>query len=204
MHVRPAFRQYNLPLSFPSSTCPFFPFSSVPIDFFLFLPFTLNHFNAQCLFFPHGPNPSTSSPVIFSYLLSCSSGFSLSSPLFNETVFSYAVIPWPQSSQSYLSFTEFELTFRPSMPDGVLLYSDDAGSEDFLAINLVNRYVEFRFDCGSGGAIIRYLMDPLILICAPFYIPLPLTFSKSRCHMLNVMMCTTGVRSRSVWTHGMS
>uniref|UniRef100_A0A665UIK9 EGF like, fibronectin type III and laminin G domains n=1 Tax=Echeneis naucrates TaxID=173247 RepID=A0A665UIK9_ECHNA len=85
----------------------------------------------------------------------CEESFSLFSPLFNETVFSYAVIPWPQSSQSYLSFTEFELTFRPSMPDGVLLYSDDAGSGDFLAINLVDGYVEFRFDCGSGGAVIR-------------------------------------------------
>uniref|UniRef100_A0A3B4G1W1 EGF like, fibronectin type III and laminin G domains n=1 Tax=Pundamilia nyererei TaxID=303518 RepID=A0A3B4G1W1_9CICH len=85
----------------------------------------------------------------------CEESFSLSSPLFNETVFSYAIIPWPQSSQSYLSFTEFEVTFQPSAPDGVLLYSDDAGSGDFLAINLVDRYVEFRFDCGSGGAVIR-------------------------------------------------
>ncbi|XP_029019587.1 pikachurin isoform X2 [Betta splendens] len=85
----------------------------------------------------------------------CEESFSLSSPLFNETVFSYAVVPWPLSSQSYLSFTEFELTFRPSLPDGTLLYSDDAGSGDFLAINLVDRYVEFRFDCGSGGAVIR-------------------------------------------------
>ncbi|XP_058491162.1 pikachurin isoform X1 [Solea solea] len=85
----------------------------------------------------------------------CEESFSLLSPLFNESVFSYAVLPWPQSSQSYLSFTEFELTFRPSEPSGVLLYSEDAGSGDFLAINLVDRYVEFRFDCGSGGAIIR-------------------------------------------------
>ncbi|CAK6973835.1 pikachurin isoform X2 [Scomber scombrus] len=85
----------------------------------------------------------------------CDESFLLSSPLFNETVFSYAVLPWPLTSQSYLSFMEFELTFRPSMPDGVLLYSDDAGSGDFLAINLVDRYVEFRFDCGSGGAVIR-------------------------------------------------
>ncbi|KAM9393601.1 pikachurin [Pholidichthys leucotaenia] len=85
----------------------------------------------------------------------CEERFSLSSPLFNETAFSYAVVPWPQSFQSYLSFMEFEVTFRPSMPDGVLLYSDDAGSRDFLAINLVDRYVEFRFDCGSGGAVIR-------------------------------------------------
>ncbi|XP_029916690.1 pikachurin [Myripristis murdjan] len=85
----------------------------------------------------------------------CEESFSLSLPLFNETVFSYAVVPWPQSSQSYLSFMEFELTFRPSKPDGTLLYSDDAGSGDFLAINLVDSYVEFRFDCGSGGSVIR-------------------------------------------------
>ncbi|XP_008334908.1 pikachurin [Cynoglossus semilaevis] len=85
----------------------------------------------------------------------CEESFSLSSPLFNESVFSYAVIPWPLAPQSYLSFTEFELTFWPSTPDGMLLYSDDAGSGDFLAINLVDRYVEFRFDCGSGGAVIR-------------------------------------------------
>ncbi|CAJ1068912.1 pikachurin isoform X2 [Xyrichtys novacula] len=93
-------------------------------------------------------------PLSFRGVL-CEESFSLSSPLFNETVFSYALIPWPQSSQSYLSFTEFELTFKPSSPDGTLLYSDDAGSGDFLAINLVDRYVEFRFDCGSGGATIR-------------------------------------------------
>nr|XP_040052348.1 pikachurin isoform X1 [Gasterosteus aculeatus aculeatus] len=85
----------------------------------------------------------------------CEETFSLSSPLFNETVFSYAVIPWPQSYQSYLSFMEFELTFQPLKPDGTLLYTDDAGSGDFLAINLVDGYVEFRFDCGSGGATIR-------------------------------------------------
>ncbi|XP_008416718.1 pikachurin isoform X2 [Poecilia reticulata] len=85
----------------------------------------------------------------------CEESFSLSSPLFNETVFSYAVIRWPQTSQSYLSFMEFEVTFWPSAPSGVLLYSDDAGSRDFLAINLVDRYLEFRFDCGSGEAVIR-------------------------------------------------
>lgn len=84
-----------------------------------------------------------------------SPGFLLSSPLFNETVFSYAVVPWPQISQSYLSFMEFEVTFWPSTPNGVLLYSDDADSRDFLAINLVDRFVEFRFDCGSGEAVIR-------------------------------------------------
>lgn len=138
MHVRPAFTQNSLSLfplldiSLPTiSLCCYQLFSS-SLHLLIFL----------CLF-------------SFSF-----SGFSLSSPLFNETVFSYAVIPWPQSSQSYLSFTEFEVTFQPSAPDGVLLYSDDAGSGDFLAINLVDRYVEFRFDCGSGGAVIRCWIEP--------------------------------------------
>lgn len=43
------------------------------------------------------------------------------------------------------------------MPDGTLLYSEDAGSGDFLAINLVDGYVEFRFDCGSGGGCHKVL-----------------------------------------------
>ncbi|RVE68136.1 hypothetical protein OJAV_G00088770 [Oryzias javanicus] len=93
-------------------------------------------------------------PLGFRGLL-CEESFLLSSPLFNETVFSYAVIPWPQRPQNYLSFMEFEVTFWPSTPDGVLLYSDDAASGDFLAINIVDKYVEFRFDCGSGEAVIR-------------------------------------------------
>uniref|UniRef100_A0A3P9LB44 EGF like, fibronectin type III and laminin G domains n=1 Tax=Oryzias latipes TaxID=8090 RepID=A0A3P9LB44_ORYLA len=93
-------------------------------------------------------------PLGFRGLL-CEESFLLSSPLFNETAFSYAVIPWPQRPQNYLSFMEFEVTFWPSTPDGVLLYSDDAASGDFLAINIVDKYVEFRFDCGSGEAVIR-------------------------------------------------
>lgn len=99
-------------------------------------------------------------------LVSICPGFLLSSPLFNETVYSYAVVPWPQSSQNYLSFMEFEVTFRPSVPDGTLLYSEDSGSGDFLAINLVDRYVEFRFDCGSGGATIR--LSKFILFSVSF------------------------------------
>lgn len=60
------------------------------------------------------------------------------------------------------------MTFWPSMPNGVLLYSDDADSRDFLAIKLVDRYVEFRFDCGSGEAVIRYKKVPVISQCHVF------------------------------------
>uniref|UniRef100_A0A8C4Z9J1 Pikachurin n=1 Tax=Gadus morhua TaxID=8049 RepID=A0A8C4Z9J1_GADMO len=87
----------------------------------------------------------------------CEDTFSLLLPLFNETLRSYASVAWPQAFQSYLSFTEFEMTFRPSLADGTLLYSDDARSGDFIAINLVDSYVDFRFDCGSGSATIRSL-----------------------------------------------
>ncbi|XP_056449370.1 pikachurin [Gadus chalcogrammus] len=87
----------------------------------------------------------------------CEDTFSLLLPLFNETLRSYAAVAWPQAFQSYLSFTEFEMTFRPSLADGTLLYSDDARSGDFIAINLVDSYVDFRFDCGSGSATIRSL-----------------------------------------------
>jgi len=47
------------------------------------------------------------------------------------------------------------MTFRPDLEAGVLLYSYDTDSKDFLSINMVSGYVEFRFDCGSGTAVIR-------------------------------------------------
>ncbi|KAJ8401580.1 hypothetical protein AAFF_G00378970 [Aldrovandia affinis] len=80
----------------------------------------------------------------------CQESFLLSLPSFNETRRSYTSAPWPQSSKQYLSFMEFEITFQPAMPDGTLLYSEDTGSRDFLAILLVGGHLEFRFDCGSG------------------------------------------------------
>ncbi|KAJ3581400.1 hypothetical protein NHX12_016685 [Muraenolepis orangiensis] len=93
---------------------------------------------------------------LFSSLRPPQKVFSLLLPLFNETLRSYAAVPWPKSSQSYLSFTEFEMTFRPSLADGTLLYSEDAQSADFIAVGLVAGHVVFRFDCGSGSAVIRY------------------------------------------------
>ncbi|KAL7836080.1 hypothetical protein AOLI_G00273640 [Acnodon oligacanthus] len=85
----------------------------------------------------------------------CEESFLLALPQFNESLQSYASAPWPQSSHTYLSFMEFEIIFQPTNQDGTLLYSDDTASQDFLSINLVGGYVEFRFDCGSGSAVIR-------------------------------------------------
>lgn len=86
------------------------------------------------------------------------SGFpalTLAIPQFNESLRSFASTPWPLEPQNYLSFMEFEMTFRPDLETGVLLYSYDTDSKDFLSINMVAGYVEFRFDCGSGTAVIR-------------------------------------------------
>uniref|UniRef100_A0A8V0YGJ8 EGF like, fibronectin type III and laminin G domains n=1 Tax=Gallus gallus TaxID=9031 RepID=A0A8V0YGJ8_CHICK len=79
----------------------------------------------------------------------------LAIPQFNESLRSFASTPWPLEPQNYLSFMEFEMTFRPDLETGVLLYSYDTNSKDFLSINMVAGYVEFRFDCGSGTAVIR-------------------------------------------------
>lgn len=85
----------------------------------------------------------------------CEEAFILSIPQFNESLKSFATTPWPLEPQNYLSFMEFEIIFRPDSENGVLLYSYDTASKDFLSISMVESYVEFRFDCGSGIAIIR-------------------------------------------------
>ncbi|KFV84292.1 Pikachurin, partial [Struthio camelus australis] len=85
----------------------------------------------------------------------CEEAITLTVPQFNESLRSFASTPWPLEPQNYLSFMEFEMTFRPDLESGVLLYSYDTDSKDFLSINMVAGYVEFRFDCGSGTAVIR-------------------------------------------------
>uniref|UniRef100_A0A8C5P1K4 EGF-like, fibronectin type III and laminin G domains n=1 Tax=Jaculus jaculus TaxID=51337 RepID=A0A8C5P1K4_JACJA len=85
----------------------------------------------------------------------CEDAFALTIPQFRESLRSYAATPWPLEPQHYLSFTEFELTFRPDSADGVLLYSCDTSSKDFLSINMAGGHVEFRFDCGSGTGTLR-------------------------------------------------
>ncbi|KAL1783832.1 pikachurin isoform X2 [Sigmodon hispidus] len=85
----------------------------------------------------------------------CEDAFALTIPQFRESLRSYAATPWPLEPQHYLSFTEFEITFRPDSADGVLLYSYDTGSKDFLSINMAGGHVEFRFDCGSGTGVLR-------------------------------------------------
>ncbi|XP_023392683.1 pikachurin [Pteropus vampyrus] len=92
----------------------------------------------------------------------CEDAFTLTIPQFRESLRSYAATPWPLEPQHYLSFMEFEITFRPDSGDGTLLYSYDTNSKDFLSINMAGGHVEFRFDCGSGTGVLRS-EDPLTL-----------------------------------------
>ncbi|XP_013414404.1 pikachurin [Lingula anatina] len=56
-----------------------------------------------------------------------------------------------------LSYTEIELVFKATNKDGTLLYNgfttDRRG--DFISLALVDGYLEYRFDLGTGPAIIR-------------------------------------------------
>ncbi|XP_062068105.1 pikachurin isoform X1 [Lepus europaeus] len=92
----------------------------------------------------------------------CEDAFTLSIPQFRESLQSFAATPWPLEPRHYLSFMELEITFRPDTGDGVLLYSYDTDSKDFLSLNMAGGHVEFRFDCGSGTGVLRS-EEPLTL-----------------------------------------
>jgi len=59
--------------------------------------------------------------------------------------------------RSLLNYANIEMVFRPTDPDGLLLYDGYAtdGTGDFLSLALRNATVEFRFDLGTGPAVIR-------------------------------------------------
>ena len=51
-----------------------------------------------------------------------------------------------------------ELWLRATGRNGVVFYNGQmaSGRGDFIALNLVDRFLEFRFNLGSGTAIVRY------------------------------------------------
>ncbi|GFS51261.1 basement membrane-specific heparan sulfate proteoglycan core protein [Trichonephila inaurata madagascariensis] len=74
-------------------------------------------------------------------------------PYFSQTPLSY--MRMPTLSDAYLSF-EVEIAFKPESMNGLLLYNGQKQEQgDFIALVLNNGYVEFRFELGSGPAVIR-------------------------------------------------
>ncbi|XP_071799279.1 pikachurin-like [Asterias amurensis] len=66
--------------------------------------------------------------------------------------------------KNHLSFLEIEVVFRPHELTGVLLYSGQKldRSGDFVSLGMSDGHVEFRFDCGSGPAVLR-TSEPIAL-----------------------------------------
>ncbi|XP_023932250.1 agrin-like isoform X3 [Lingula anatina] len=54
-------------------------------------------------------------------------------------------------------FNRIEITFKTHNKDGILLYNSQfvEGRGDFISLAIVNGYVEYRYDLGSGPALIR-------------------------------------------------
>ena len=59
--------------------------------------------------------------------------------------------------RTVLSYAEMEFIFKPMDQTGLIFYngysSDRTG--DFISLAMVNGFLEFRFDLGTGPAIIR-------------------------------------------------
>ncbi len=52
------------------------------------------------------------------------------------------------------------MTFRTFGENGLLLYGgagekDEIGDTDFIAISVVDRFIEFSFDLGGGAVVLR-------------------------------------------------
>lgn len=71
----------------------------------------------------------------------------LSVPSFNRT----SVLVYPGLTESY-AFTRLVVELRPTASTGLVLYS---GGQDFIAVLLRDGVPEFRYNLGSGTAIIR-------------------------------------------------
>ncbi|XP_031421929.1 basement membrane-specific heparan sulfate proteoglycan core protein isoform X6 [Clupea harengus] len=75
-------------------------------------------------------------------------------------------IPWFVNTDSYIAYPPLtnihndlrvELEFKPMAPDGLMFFSGGKKmkTEDFVAVSMVGGHVEFRYELGSGQAVLR-------------------------------------------------
>ncbi|KAI4497448.1 hypothetical protein M0802_007459 [Mischocyttarus mexicanus] len=74
-------------------------------------------------------------------------------PNFSQAPESYITLP--PLPDSYLKFN-IEISFKPEKYDGIILYNAELnnGSGDFILLSLTGGFPQFRFDFGSGSAVI--------------------------------------------------
>ncbi|XP_039611708.1 basement membrane-specific heparan sulfate proteoglycan core protein isoform X4 [Polypterus senegalus] len=90
----------------------------------------------------------------------CTEGTLVTTPSFNgETSF----ITYPPLTNIHYDL-RIDLEFKPIFPDGLLFFSGGkkAKVEDFVSIAIIDRYVEFRYELGTGMAVLRSA-GPLVL-----------------------------------------
>uniref|UniRef100_A0A0B7ATX1 Basement membrane-specific heparan sulfate proteoglycan core protein n=1 Tax=Arion vulgaris TaxID=1028688 RepID=A0A0B7ATX1_9EUPU len=83
----------------------------------------------------------------------CLQSIRVADPEFNKTSF----ISYPTIKDGLLSVS-VRLLFKPkSLDDGIVLYNSQRqdGKHDFIAVIIKDQHLEFRFDTGSGPAILR-------------------------------------------------
>ena len=64
---------------------------------------------------------------------------------------------YPGLGERFLSFLEITVVLKPRALNGVFFYNGETleGQGDFIMLQLINGFVEFRFDLGNGAAIVR-------------------------------------------------
>ena len=69
----------------------------------------------------------------------------------------HSYLEYPGLHRSVMSYTEVEIVFKPTSPDGSLLYNGFSRDRkgDFLSLAMTEGHLEFRFDLGTGPAVIR-------------------------------------------------
>ena len=74
-------------------------------------------------------------------------------PAFNGN--SYIELPGMKMSDQH----KVEVEFFSSEPNGMIFYQGQKkdGNGDFISLNMVDGFLEFRYDLGSGPAELRYL-----------------------------------------------
>ncbi|CAH1774180.1 unnamed protein product, partial [Owenia fusiformis] len=82
-------------------------------------------------------------------------------PYFQQNPASY--ISYPTLSNAYTEF-DIDMSFKPLTSDGLIMFNgqQNDGSGDFVSFGMAEGHPEFRFDVGSGPAIIR-CADPVSL-----------------------------------------
>lgn len=71
----------------------------------------------------------------------------------------HSVLQYQGLGRNSLSYTEIEITFKPTSPEGLILYNGYTNNKlgDYIAILMREGFAEFQFDLGTGPAVIRLI-----------------------------------------------